>query len=114
MEDGEAGAPLPDHKPPPAPSGENAPHPVAPDVALPSSLSAPARQEWRNFLTYPEHRAFAVSGGGHFAYVYGRSSDKEARKLALERCEELVSRGDRCDLVEDKVTAVGDSRTNLQ
>ena len=82
--------------------------PVAPDVPPPGALSAPGRQEWRNFLTYPEHRAFAVSGGGRYAYVYGRSSDKEARKLAQEHCEEAASRGDRCELVEEKATAVGD------
>ncbi len=72
--------------------------PAAPDVPPPDALPAQGRQEWRNYLTYPEHRAFAVSGSGHYAYVYGRSSDKEAQKLAMERCEEFASRGDRCEL----------------
>jgi dienelactone hydrolase len=83
--------------------------PVAPDVAAPSSLSIQGRQEWRNFLTFPAHRAFAVSHDGHYGYSYGRPTDKEARQLALGRCEAVVSRGDRCEVVEDQVKADGNS-----
>ena len=74
--------------------------PVPPDVAPPSDLSAHGREEWRSFLTFPQHRAFAVSDLGHYGYSYGRSSDKEARKLALEHCEDEVSHEDRCRLVD--------------
>jgi ATP-binding cassette subfamily B protein len=33
-------------------------------------------------------------------FAYGRSSDKDARKLAMEHCEDVVSHGDRCHLVD--------------
>jgi dienelactone hydrolase len=75
------------------------PLPAAPDIAPPHSLPMQAQAEWRNFLTYPGHSAFAVSSGGHYAYVYGRQSDQDARKRALEQCEQNASRGDRCELV---------------
>jgi dienelactone hydrolase len=75
------------------PVAQNAPPP-------PSALSDQGRQEWGNFLTYPQHRAFAVSALGHYAYVYARSSDKEARKLAMEHCEDTVPHGDRCQLID--------------
>ena len=74
--------------------------PVAPDVTPPSALPPQEREDWRNFLTYPQHRAFAVSDEGHHAYSYGRSSDKDAQKRAMEHCEEVVSPGDRCHLVD--------------
>jgi dienelactone hydrolase len=74
--------------------------PEAPDVTPPSALSTHGREEWRSFLTFPQHRAFAVSERGHYGYSYGRTSDKEARKLALEHCEEAVTHGDRCRLVD--------------
>ena len=74
--------------------------PVAPDVAPPGSLSEEGRREWRSFLTYPQHSAFAVSDRGHYGFAYGRADDKTARKAALEHCEDGVSHGDRCRLVE--------------
>ena len=74
--------------------------PVAPDVAPPGSLSEEGRREWRSFLTYPQHSAFAVSDRGHYGLAYGRADDKTARKAALEHCEDGVSHGDRCRLVE--------------
>jgi dienelactone hydrolase len=74
--------------------------PVAPDMAPPGSLSEEGRREWRNLLTYPQHRAFAVSDRGHYGLAYGRADDKAARKAALEHCEDTVSHGDRCRLVD--------------
>jgi dienelactone hydrolase len=74
--------------------------PVAPDIPPPSALPPQELQQWRTFLTYPQHKAFAVSDSGHFAYTYGRSSDKDARNLAIEHCKDLVPRGDRCQLVD--------------
>jgi dienelactone hydrolase len=76
------------------------PLPSAPDVAPPQSLPRQAQGEWRNFLTYPGHSAFAVSSTGHYAYVYGRASDKEAQKQAVQQCEQNASRGERCELIE--------------
>jgi dienelactone hydrolase len=74
--------------------------PVAPDIPPPNALSTEARQEWKAFLTYPAHKAFAVSDLGHFSYSYGRSSDKDARKLAMEHCEDAAPNGDHCQLVD--------------
>jgi dienelactone hydrolase len=75
------------------------PLPTPPDVPPPGALPVEAQGEWRSFLTYPGHSAFAVSGGGHYAYTYGRPSDQEARRAALEHCEDVAPRGDRCELV---------------
>lgn len=73
--------------------------PTPPDVAPPGPLTGRGLEEWRNFLTLPAHRAFAVSGEGHYGYTFGRPSDKEAEAQALERCKESAPRGDRCELV---------------
>jgi dienelactone hydrolase len=73
--------------------------PVPPDVSPPSQLPLHAREEFRAFLTLPPHKAFAVSSGAHYAYVFGRRSEKEAQKLAEERCKEAAPKGDRCALV---------------
>jgi dienelactone hydrolase len=75
------------------------PLPAAPDIPPPRSLPERAQAEWRNFLTFPGHSAFAVSDGGHYAYSYGRPSDKEAQKQALEHCKEAAPREDRCGLI---------------
>lgn len=74
------------------------PLPIAPDIPPPGALPAFARDEWRSFLTLPEHKAFAVSAGGHYSYTFGRASDKIAQKLALEHCKDFAPRGDRCEL----------------
>lgn len=74
------------------------PLPMAPDIAAPAALPAEARDEWRSFLTLPGHKAFAVSAGGHYSYVFGRASDKVAQQQALERCKNFVPRGDQCEL----------------
>jgi dienelactone hydrolase len=74
--------------------------PTPPDIPAPSELSAAGREEFGVFLTLPEHKAFAVSPGGHYAYVFGRRSEKEAAKLAVEHCEENAqSSHERCSLV---------------
>lgn len=73
--------------------------PTPPDVAPPVPLSERGLAEWRNFLTFPAHRAFAVSGNGHFGYSFGRSSDKEAEAQALEHCNDTAPGGERCKLV---------------
>ena len=73
--------------------------PAPPDVAPPSALSANAAAEFRTFLTMPAHKAFAVSPKGHYGYVFGRRSEKEASKLAEEHCRDSAERGDPCSVV---------------
>jgi dienelactone hydrolase len=68
-------------------------------VAAPSQLSPEASAEFRSFLTLPAHKAFAVSGGGHYGYVFGRRTEKEASKLAEERCRESAEKADPCSVV---------------
>lgn len=72
--------------------------PVAPDVSPPSHLSAGGRQEFHSFLTLPPNKAFAVSQSGHYGYSFGRRSEKEAKKLAEEHCNDATHRGDRCSV----------------
>jgi len=73
--------------------------PQPPDVAPPAQLKEAGREEFRNFLTLPPHKAFAVSSEGHSGYAFGRRSEKDAQKLAKERCEEASPRSDPCALV---------------
>lgn len=73
--------------------------PEPPDVSPPAQLKAGGREEFRTFLTLPPYKAFAVSNEGHLGYAFGRRSEKDAQKLAKERCEENASRGDPCTLV---------------
>jgi dienelactone hydrolase len=73
--------------------------PTPPDVSPPSELSPRAREEFRAFLTLPAYKAFAVSSGGHYAYVFGRRTGKEAQRLAEEHCKESAPKGDHCVLV---------------
>jgi dienelactone hydrolase len=75
------------------------PLPTPPDVVPPSDLSAGGREEFRAFLTMPQYKAFAVSPTGHYGYVFGRRSEKEASKLALEHCEESTPSHEHCSLV---------------
>jgi dienelactone hydrolase len=82
--------------------------PVAPDVALPPQLSLRNSEEFRSFLTLPAHKAFAVSEHGHYGYVFGRRTEKEALKLAEEHCKEVAEHGDSCSVIwlDDGNTAV--------
>jgi hypothetical protein len=73
--------------------------PAPPDVRPPSQLSSSAREEFRAFLILPSYKAFAVSSGGHYAYAFGRRTEKEAQKLAEEHCKDSAPKGDRCALV---------------
>lgn len=60
--------------------------PEAPGIDSPTQLSERGRAEFRQFLTLPMHRAFAVSTSGHFGYSFGARTDRDARRLAEERC----------------------------
>jgi dienelactone hydrolase len=73
--------------------------PTPPDVSAPSELSASGREEFRAFLTMPPYKAFAVSANGHYGYVFGRRTEKEARKMAEDRCEEAAPAHDPCTVV---------------
>jgi dienelactone hydrolase len=73
--------------------------PAPPDVAAPSSLSANGVAEFRTFLTMPAHKAFAVSASGHYGYVFGRRTEKEASQLAEERCRNSAEKNDPCSVV---------------
>lgn len=85
------------------------PLPEPPDVPAPAELKGASREEFRSFLTMPPYKAFAVSNEGHYAYVFGRRSEKDAEKLAIEHCEENSPRRDRCTLVSANVGAIGDN-----
>ena len=84
--------------------------PQPPDVGAPAQLKPSAREEFRIFLTMAPYRAFAVSNNGHFGYVFGRRSEKDAERAAKERCEENTSRNDNCTLVTLPVSATGNIR----
>jgi dienelactone hydrolase len=73
--------------------------PEPPDIPAPAQLKAGGRDEFRNFLTLPAYKAFAVSTEGHLGYAFGRRSEKDAQKLAKEHCEENSSRSDPCALI---------------
>jgi dienelactone hydrolase len=73
--------------------------PVPPAIAPPAQLKAGGQEEFRAFLTLPPYKAFAVSSEGHLGYAFGRRSEKDAQKLAMEHCEENASKGDSCTLV---------------
>ncbi|MGB7284897.1 MAG: CocE/NonD family hydrolase [Candidatus Acidiferrum sp.] len=75
------------------------PLPQAPDLPPPAELKPGSREEFRDFLTLPAYKAFAVSSEGHYGYVFGRRSEKDAQKLAIQHCEENAPGGDHCNLV---------------
>jgi len=73
--------------------------PAPPDVAAPSQLSESGVAEFRNFLTMPDHKAFAVSQDGHYGYGFGKRTEKEASKAAEEHCREGAGSHDPCTVV---------------
>jgi dienelactone hydrolase len=74
--------------------------PTPPNVNPPPELKPAWHAEFRSFLTLPPQKAYAISTDGHFGYSYGRRTQKEAEKLALEHCKDAVEKNDRCTLVE--------------
>jgi hypothetical protein len=78
--------------------------PAPPEFATPPNLSESAAAEFRMFLTLPGHKALAISPGGHFGYVFGRRTEKEATKMAEERCRDVTEKNDPCALfmVDDR------------
>ena len=70
--------------------------PTPPNVTPPESLSTSGLEAFRTFLTYPGHKAFAVSPDGHYGYVIARRSNKDAQKKAEEHCKEAAPKSERC------------------
>lgn len=64
----------------------------------PSELPESARAVFRQFLTCPMHRAFAVSESGKFGYTCEARTDKDAKRLAEERCGKSAGKKERCAL----------------
>jgi dienelactone hydrolase len=73
--------------------------PEPPDVAPPAELKSAGREEFRKFLTLPPYKAFAVSTEGHIGYAFGRRSEKDAEKVAMNHCEDNSTRREHCTLV---------------
>jgi dienelactone hydrolase len=72
--------------------------PEPPGIDPPSQLSRTGRAEFRQFLTLPMHRAFAVSANGHFGYSFGARTDKDAERSAEERCVNYAGKNEGCTL----------------
>ena len=72
--------------------------PTPPDVSPPAQLSEDDTGEFRTYLTLPEHKAFAVTPSGHYGYAFGRTTEKEAQKLAEQSCSDAASRREPCTL----------------
>ena len=62
------------------------PAPAPPELPAPSSLSESGLAAWKNYLSSPPHKAFAVSPSGHYGWRTGRASADEARAGALAAC----------------------------
>jgi dienelactone hydrolase len=73
--------------------------PQPPNVPPPAELQSAGREEFRNFLTLPLYRAFAVSTEGRYGFSFGRRSERDAQRLAMEHCEENAAPRDTCNLV---------------
>jgi hypothetical protein len=72
--------------------------PEPPIVEPPSQLSEHGRAEFRQFLTFPNQRAFAVGASGQFGYSFGERTEKDAVRLAEERCNDASGKKERCVL----------------
>jgi len=77
--------------------------PEPPSIDPPTGLSEHGLSEFRQFLTFPNHRAFAVTASGHFGYSFGTRTEKEAIRSAEEHCDEATGKKEPCTmyLVDD-------------
>lgn len=64
----------------------------------PEQLSEEGLTQFYYFLSLPMHRAFAVSASGYFGYSFGRKSDKDAEKLAEDRCRNSAGKKEPCTI----------------
>jgi hypothetical protein len=75
------------------------PLPEPPNILPPAQLSAKGKDDFREYLLNPPHKAFALSAGGHYGYSSGRRTEKAATERALSICGQFASEADRCILV---------------
>jgi dienelactone hydrolase len=69
------------------------PPPSADALAPPTQFGERGRAAFKQYVLAGEHKAFAVSKSGRFAWRAGLRSEREARVAALESCEQS---GDTC------------------
>jgi dienelactone hydrolase len=72
--------------------------PEPPAIDPPTQLSASGISDFRRFLTFPTHRAFAVSPSGQFGYTFGVRTEKDAKQMAEDRCNSAAGKKERCTL----------------
>jgi dienelactone hydrolase len=70
-----------------------------PNVAEPPELPTKAREDFPLYLQSAPHKAMAVSGGGHHAFVVGRRNTEEAEKQAMANCKKNAGKDDPCTVV---------------
>jgi dienelactone hydrolase len=81
--------------------------PEPPHIVPPARLSVKGKDDFREYLLKPPHKAFALSAGGHYGYSSGQRTEKIATEKALSNCGKFVSGVDRCVLlmVDDREQA---------
>jgi dienelactone hydrolase len=70
-----------------------------PSVDPPAYLLSQNREEFELYLLGAPHKAFAASQGGHAGMIFGRRTDEEAEKRALEGCKKVAPKDDPCTVV---------------
>jgi dienelactone hydrolase len=75
------------------------PAPEPPKIAPPAELSFGGKEEFREYLLSPPHKAFAASVDGHYGFSFGRRTEQDAISKALFNCGQVAAGADRCSLV---------------
>jgi dienelactone hydrolase len=78
--------------------GDILPPPPLPNVPPPPELSSAWRGAFSYYLAAPTIKAFAVSGDGFFGYRFGESTAEQAKKKAIDNCNQRTAKHD-CRLV---------------
>lgn len=76
--------------------------PPLPDVTPPAKLSRRGRETFEKYLRGGQHKAFAISGDGHFGWQTGRRSVDEAKAEALKFCRDDKERDCRVVFIDDQ------------
>lgn len=76
--------------------------PQLPAVTLPAKLSPRGRETFEKHLRGGQHKAFAMSGDGHFGWQTGRRSVDEAKAEALKFCRDDKERDCRVVFIDDQ------------
>jgi hypothetical protein len=83
-------------------------HPIDPNAPVPF-LNAARQAKFKEFLTKPMPRAFAISTNGHYgnSWTDSKSSNRDRRDVALSNCKEVA--GIDCQLyaVDDRLVYAG-------